>query len=460
MPAPTIVLFGRTNVGKSTLFNRLTEAREALVSPLPGTTRDYKEGEMLWRGQTYRVIDTGGVEILGARTSQRSPTLSMKIRDKITLALKKADLILFLIDAKHGIMAVDRELLKVARTFRRPIILVANKSDNNALRAEVAALTSLVGQSPIPVSAVNGSGIGDMLDHAMSLLSKAEERRDKTEGDQESTNADIVVTILGKPNVGKSTLLNAILGEERVIVDARPHTTREPIDTVFRYKEKLLKITDTAGIRRHVGPHVEKAGVERTLIRLRKTDVAVLLFDPFAETLTHQDRALAGVVKEGHVATILVANKYDLAPTGSSEVDRGVIIGQFERQLRDEFPFFSFAPLLTISAHEKWRVTKLLDLVLHVDEEKRKTLDAETLKTIFKEIGHELGMTRVRTRRSRRETPKLASLKQTHSNPPGFAIATARHAKIPFSIVKIAEKHIRAVAGFTGVPMKIHIERK
>ncbi len=446
-------------MGKSTLFNRLTEAREALVSPIPGTTRDYKDGVMLWRGQPYRVIDTGGVELLGTRAQNRAPTMGLKIRQKITLALKKSDLVLFLIDAKQGIMAVDRELLKVARTFRRPVILVANKSDNNALRADVAALPSLGGQSPIPVSAVNGSGVGDLLDIVVTTISNQKLPLTNDEL-PENRDADIVVTILGKPNVGKSTLLNAILGEDRVIVDARPHTTREPIDTVFRYKEKLLKITDTAGIRRHVGPHVEKAGVERTLLRLRKTDVALLLFDPFAETLSHQDRALAGIVKESDVATILVANKYDLAPSASSDEDRGTVIRHFEQQLRREFPFFSFAPLLSISAQEKWRVTKLLDLILEIDEEKRKTLPEETLKTIFKAIGHELGMTRARTRKTRRETPKLAGLYQTHSNLPGFSIETARHAKIPFSIVKIAEKHIRAIAGFPGVPMKIHIERK
>jgi GTP-binding protein len=188
--------------------------------------------------------------------------------------------------------------------------------------------------------------------------------------------------------------------------------------------------------------------------------VALLLFDPFDEQLSHQDRALAGVVKEADVATILVANKYDLAASSSSEADRGTVIRHFEQQLRNEFPFFAFAPLLTISANEKWRITKLLDLVLEVQEEKQKTLDEQTLQSIFKEISHELGMTRARTRKTMRQTPKLGALKQTKSNPPEFSITTTRHGKIPFSIVKIIEKHIRALAGFTGVPIKIHIQRE
>ncbi len=442
---PTIVLFGRTNVGKSTLFNRLTEAREALVSPFPGTTRDYTEGELLWQGRTATVIDTGGVETL---KKGRSP-MNDKVREKILRALEKADVILFLLDATSSVTALDRELLKIARRCSAPVTIAINKVDNPRRRAEASAFPSL-GSEPFLISAANGAGVGDLLDEVMRVL-----------GDSQSTNgetdADIVVTILGKPNVGKSTLLNAILGEERVIVHEQPHTTREPIDTWFQYQGQRMKITDTAGIRRHVPFGLERQGVEATVRRLEQTDVVLFLFDPFLENLTHQDRALSGMLKERPCSLIVVCNKYDLS--GPEERKHPQALRRFEEKLRKTFPFLAFAPIVAIAAKDRWRVPKLLDLILTVHQQRKRVLTADELRDIFHDLRHELGAIRARTRKTMRQTPKLASLKQTKTNPPEFTLHTARHAKIPFALVKIVERHIRERAGFLGTPIKIHVER-
>ncbi len=453
MPSPTIVLFGRTNVGKSTLFNRLTERREALVSPMPGTTRDYKEGEMLWRGVFYGVIDTGGVDAFARlKPGQTEKSIPEKIQAKIGLAIQKADVIFFLIDAQTGVVPLDRALLKYARSFSVPLLVVGNKADNNRIRNEIASMPRLESDAVIPISASNGSGVGDLLDEALKVLKKGASPVD-------ALPADAVITILGKPNVGKSSLLNALLREERSIVHHEPHTTREPIDTWLTYKEQRLKITDTAGIRRHVPLGLEKQGVEATLARLDETDVALFLFDPFSEALSHQDRALGGMLKETRCSLIIVCNKYDLLGGDADEQKTPEHLQRFEDMIRKNFPFLAYAPIVAIAAKDGWRVRRLLDLILAVRADRKKILSEDQLKEIFKNISHGLGMVRVRTRKSQRQTPKFSRLDQTAADPPKFTIKSGRHARIPFPLIKIVERNIREVAGFVGTPVKIHVER-
>src|SRR5919206_174984 len=296
----TVAIVGFPNVGKSTLVNRLTETRTAVVHETPGVTRDRKELVAEWNGRRFRLIDTGGVDVA-------DPTpLTRSIAEQAQAAIDEADLVLFVVDAQAGVMPGDEEIAAILRRSRKPVLLLANKIDDPGQDALALEFHRLGLGDPLPISALHGHGSGDLLDAIVTMLPGA--------GPQEVTEQAIRVAILGRPNVGKSSLLNAILGEERVIVSETPGTTRDAIDTVFERGDRTFVLVDTAGMRRK---RRQRQGVEyyselRALQAAERADVALALVDA-GEGLVDQDLAVADVARKAHCATLVVLNKWDIA---------------------------------------------------------------------------------------------------------------------------------------------------
>src|SRR3989344_5179291 len=356
---PTIAFVGRVNVGKSTLFNRIVEAQHALVSPIPGTTRTRNIMLAWWRGMPLRFVDTGGLTF-----DERVP-FEKEIIKQTEIALKEADVIAFVVDLGVGILHQERELAKILRKQKKPVIVVGNKADTEkkARTADEGVWQALGFGNPIPVSALNGKNIGDLLDvlyekvkpHLTAIEETSAQKYDEA----------IRVIILGKPNVGKSSLLNALLGEERVGVSPIPHTTREPHDVLTEFDGTPILFVDTAGVRRHAKMQagLEKDGVRKSLETLKNADVALLIMDA-GDFLSAQDQRLAELMGEAAAGMGLVLNKWDLVENNQNPEVRNAA----RRQLERHFPFAAFAPITFVSALDKKGMYTVLPLIKKVFE--------------------------------------------------------------------------------------------
>ena len=358
MSRPLVAVVGRPNVGKSTLFNRLVGRRVAIVEDTPGITRDRLYHNCEWQGREFALVDTGGIIL------NDTDPLMLQVRAQAEVAMEEADVILFVVDAADGMTATDRELADALRGSKRPLLLVVNKTDNPRLQLDAAEFYGLGLGEIHTISAVNGIGIGDLLDEVVDLLPPVE--------DVEPEDEDAIrLAIIGRPNVGKSSLLNAILGEERVIVSPIPGTTRDTIDTKFMYEEQELVLLDTAGIRRtgKIQGTVEYYMVMRARTALERSNVGVLVVDAQAGLLDG-DKRVAGMAQEAGRACIVVVNKWDL-------VDPGVIyekgrqrhpnrhkIEEFTKKFRDDCPFLAYAPLVFVSAQERFGVRHAIDTAI------------------------------------------------------------------------------------------------
>jgi GTP-binding protein len=341
-PAPlagTVAVVGFPNVGKSTLVNRLTETRDAVVHETPGVTRDRKEIVADWNGRRFRLIDTGGVDIADPAPITRS------IADQARAAIAEADLVLFVVDARAGVMPGDEELAAILRRARKPVLLLANKIDDPRQDALAFEFHRLGLGDPIPISAQHGHGTGDLLDAVITMLPGS--------GPQEVGQEAIRVAILGRPNVGKSSLLNALLGEERVIVSETPGTTRDAIDTVLRRGERTFVLVDTAGMRRK---RRQRQGIEyyselRALAAAERADVALVLVDA-SEGLVDQDLAVADVARKAQNSTIVVLSKWDVGETAIEDVRPRIAARLRQRP-----------PMVTVSARTGRGISRLLDRI-------------------------------------------------------------------------------------------------
>ena len=312
---PLVAIVGRPNVGKSTFFNRMLADQVAVVEDLPGTTRDRIYGDTDWNGREFTLIDTGGLELsseipVGQVGLNGQPGDIMKnVRAQAELAIEEADVIVFMVDARSGIAAADEEVADLLRRTEKPVILAANKADNAARRQDAVEFYSLGLGEPIPISSIQGTGTGDLLDRIVEELPTADETENAEEEDEVPR-----IAIVGRPNVGKSSLLNAILGVQRAIVSEVPGTTRDAIDTEMEFEGRKLMLIDTAGIRRrgHVIPGVEKYSVIRSSRAIERCDVALVLIDA-TEGLAAQDTHIAGEIHERAKGVIVVVNKWDLA---------------------------------------------------------------------------------------------------------------------------------------------------
>lgn len=443
---PKIALIGRTNVGKSSLFNRMIEEQKSLVSTVAGTTRDRFEADCIWRGEVMRLVDTGGLNV------DRANEIEKNIVEQATIAIDEADVIFFVVDMAVGPTPEDRDIAKLLFSKKKPVIVLGNKADTPALRARVDGedWRSWALSRPVPVSAKQGTGVGDVLDIAREKLIEI-----GVPPQNITTVATMRVAVLGEPNVGKSTLLNSLIGSKRFITADMAHTTREPNDAPVEHNGKNYLFIDTAGIRkmssiRNAGAHLELQGVQRTLDILDRTDVALFVLD-VKQGITAQDKHLAGVLAESGVSVIIVANKWDLV-----ENKTPTMINDVEKYIRSLLPHIKYAPIVFVSALSGLRTKTLFDVIDAVFAARFIHLsDAETKAFISRVI--------VKHRPSRGKGvkhPRIISFFQGATNPPTFLLKVnlSRKDSLADSYLRFIENVLRDQYTFEGTPIRIRVQ--
>lgn len=430
-------IIGRTNVGKSTLFNRIIEKSKAITSEIPGTTRDVLYGTPVWRGKTFGIVDTAGLDIEGKDELERN------VLKQIERAEREAEILLLILDVKTGILPEDKKLIKKLLAQKKPFLVIANKADNLKIRAELMGKEwhNLPIKKIIPVSAKNGAGVGDLLDEIFALFAKSKIELPSA-GDSERT---INVCIIGKPNVGKSSLLNSLIKKEVAVVSGTPHTTREPQDIALEYNGKPLTLIDTAGIRKkaRVEAGFEKIGVKKSIDTLKRADIALLVLD-VSDTLGSQDKRLAELAAESRKGLIIIANKADLikAPDWHEK---------FSAYVRGFFPFLDWVPIIFVSALTAEKVHKIYDKILELDENRKKIIQPKELEEFIKKITKIHRPLKARGVRH----PYIFGLKQVGSAPPRFTVAIKEKTSVHDSYLKFLSKKIRERFNFEGIPVII-----
>lgn len=428
---PTIALIGRTNVGKSTLFNKIIEEDRALVSAVPGTTRDRSYGMFDWRGVTLQIADTGGLDV------GKADVLEPDVVRQAKLALKEADLVLFIVDLATGPLPQDRELAKILHKDADRVLFIGNKADNPKMRETIhdALWHKLRFGAPIPLSAKNGSGVGDLLDIILKKLAIVPVPQEKP---------DTKIAIIGRPNVGKSSLVNSLCKEDRVIVSEIAGTTREPQDIRIVLNDHSYLLIDTVGMRRRAsgGGKLETAGIEKTKTAIERADVLFLLID-ITQPLTSQDRALAGLAEDSGKAVILVVNKWD-----AFKDKNAMSMFAKEKELHYEFSFFDFAPIRFISAKFGTRVDDLFKDAAIIKAHWQLEIPEKQLDSFFRR-------TIAGSKIKGPHRPYIYSMKQTGIEPPTFALTTRGKDPMPEAFIRFVENRLREKFDFTGTPIRV-----
>ncbi|MCB9138725.1 MAG: ribosome biogenesis GTPase Der [Caldilineaceae bacterium] len=446
---PVVALVGRPNVGKSTLFNRLTGTRTAIVEDIPGTTRDRIYGHSDWNGVGFIVVDTGGLEAPTAVTDrstmrERDLPLGMDsalfvshIQNQATVAMEEADAVIFVVDGKEGLTAADEDVADVLRHAERPVFLAVNKTESPQRKLDAVEFWNLGLGEPYPISAYHGDGTGDLLDELVKVLPAYP---------PEDVASDAVgIAIVGRPNVGKSSLLNALIGMDRAIVSDVPGTTRDPIDTEIIYDGQTIRLIDTAGIRRRgrVEPGIEKYSVLRSMRSIDRADVALLLIDA-TEGVTAQDAHVAGFVLDRNKSVVVIVNKWDAV-----EKDTHTMV-EFTRQIRTDLRFLDYVPVLFISAQTRQRVNKVLPAALDVAEARHHRLTTSEVNHIIHEA-YDRNAPPTRQGRALR----LYYGTQIETEPPTFIIFVNDDKLVHFSYGRYMENQIRAYYPFIGTPIRV-----
>ncbi len=433
---PLIAIVGRPNVGKSAMFNRLTETRAALVEDLPGTTRDRNYGEIEWRGQRLRVVDTGG--LLGEEPEELGPL----VRQAVERAIAEADALLFIIDAVDGPTAPDHEIAAMLRGAPQPLLLVANKSDVRRAADRLPELYGLGMGEPHAVSAIHGNGIADLLDEILEVIQG-------TPVDDEEPDETIRIAIVGRPNVGKSSLMNAILGEERTIVSSIPGTTRDAIDTPFDFEGRKMILVDTAGIRRRgrIERGVERHSVQRAERAIDRADIVFLVLDQ-TELLTAQDTHIAGYVHERARGLVLVVNKWDLTENRDERPE-------FARLVDNRYRFVPWAPVTFTSAVTGEGVRDLLELGAHIAEVRKRRVQTSELNRVIQKALVQHGPPTIHHRRL-----KVMYSTQAETAPPTFVLFVNDPALVHFSYRRYLENQIRDAFDFEGTGIQIVFRKR
>ncbi len=433
--APLVALVGRPNVGKSALFNRLTRRNRALVEDLPGTTRDRNYGVVEWTGRVFRVVDTGG--LIESDVDPFSPL----VRRGVQQAIEEADAVVFVVDASAGPIAADFEIAELLRRAKRPVILAANKTDTSAGRAGLAEFYELGLGEPASVSAIHGHGIGDLLDTVLETIEGVPPA--------EAEDPRVRVAIVGRPNVGKSSLVNAVLGEERVLVSDIAGTTRDPIDTPFQFGEHQMLLVDTAGIRRRgrVERGVERHSVQRAEQAIDRADVVVVVID-YEEVMTAQDTHIAGYAVEASKGMILVVNKWDLAEDRSGRAELSKAIDQ-------RYKFAPWAPVMFTSAQTGEGVQDLLELCAHVAEVRERRVQTGELNRLIHRAMAEHGPPTIRHKKL-----KVMYVTQAAVSPPTFVFFVNDPELVHFSYGRFLENQLRSKFDFTGTAIKLVYRRR
>lgn len=441
---PTVVLVGRVNVGKSTLFNTLTETKQAIVSDIAGTTRDRQYGECLWRGQNITLVDIAGLDV-------KDPDLIDKQSlDQAQKAIKEADLVLFLVDAKSGLLPDDKKFAKMLKIKKKNnIFLVANKTDSIKLDSNLPEFYKLGLGEPLPVSAANGRGTGDLLDRIWEKLNLTKKEQEKAIEDSEK----ITVALIGKPNVGKSSLFNVIAGEERVIVNERPHTTRDrqfiDIDyTSKKEKEYNLIFIDTAGVRKKgkVKGKLERLGIQQSLESIKEADLVLFITD-CSKKITAQDKNLAKLIMDEHYSLIIVANKWDLIPEKDEQSQK-----KYVKYYQSILPYLRWAPIIFISAKTGFKVPKLLGMIAEIIEARKKLVNQDDLDTFLKKMMRKQAPP---SKAHNYKPPKIFGIKQTGINPPTFALYVNKPQLLAFSYRRYLQNNLREKFDLTASGIKL-----
>jgi GTP-binding protein len=449
MSKPVVAIVGRPNVGKSTLFNRLAEERLAVVDDVPGTTRDRLVAEAEWTAVAFDIVDTGGIDPSQTGQGNEKQPLSIgsadfieQIRTQAEIAIQEADAVLFITDADSGVTPADREVAQILRSHQierngqpwPPVLLVVNKADSAGLRTQALQFYELGMGDPHPISAFHGTGTGDLLDALVAVLPKTSE---------DAEDESVKIAIVGKPNVGKSSLLNRLTGEERAIVSPIPGTTRDAIDTRLEYQDLPITLIDTAGIRRRgkIEPGVEKYSVLRSMRAIERADVALLMIDA-TSGVTAQDTHIAGFILDARKSTVVVVNKWDAIEKDSFTME------VFTRHVREELNFMDYVPVLFISAKTGQRVEKVLPLALQVQEERLVRISTSQLNQILQKAQDEHPAPSQGGRQL-----KLYYGTQVRSDPPTFLVYVNDPKLAHFSYVRFLENQLRLVYPFIGTPV-------
>lgn len=447
---PFVALVGRPNVGKSTLFNRIVGQRLAVVDDRPGTTRDRQHAEAEWQGVVFTMVDTGGIEMLSRVSGGQVKVLAedsaefvREIRAQAEVAITDADVIVFVVDVLDGVTAADEEVAEILRRTDKPVIVAASKADNIERGAQAIEFYGLgVGEEVFAVSGLHGTGVGDLLDAVVEALP-----RRVAEEDEEDES--LKIAIIGRPNVGKSTLVNRLLGEERVIVSPVAGTTRDAIDTAITWHGRALTLIDTAGIRRRgrIAPGVEKYSVLRALKAIKRADVVFLLIDA-GEVATAQDAHIAGIILEENKSAVVLVNKWDAVEKDAYTLDA------YTARVREALKFMPYVPVVFISALTGQRVGKIIPLALQVHEERFYRIPTAEVNRIVREA---VARQQPPSKGGKRLKFRYAS--QVAVDPPKFLFHVNDVKLVHFSYERYLENRIREVYPFTGTPIRMSFRR-
>jgi len=436
MPSNIIAIVGRPNVGKSTLFNRILGFREAIVHDAPGVTRDRKYGDAEWAGTQFTVIDTGGY------VPRSEDVFELAIREQAQIAVEEADLVLFMVDAKDGILPLDKEIAGILRKSEKPILLVVNKIDSAKQEMNSAEFFALGLGDPISISALGGRQIGDFLDEVTSHF--------QAESPEPPGERPLRIAVVGKPNVGKSSLVNALLGKKRQVVTDIPGTTRDPIDSILTYQGEEIVLVDTAGLKKKskVAESVEFYSALRTLRSIERSDVVVILLDA-SRPIDHQDLHIVESTVQRKRSALIAVNKWDLIEKDSNTVKA------FEQAISMDLGMYDYFPVVFVSALTKQRVSKIIDMAKEIEQEQSKRIKTGELNdTLLAEIENYPPKT------SSPKEIKIKYVTQLKTKPPLFGFFCNEPKLVQESYKRFLSNKIREHFGFKGVPITIMLKKK
>jgi GTP-binding protein len=437
MSKPIVAIVGRPNVGKSTLFNKLGRQRLSIVDDMPGVTRDRIYMDAEWLNHTFTMVDTGGIEF------DESNVILKSMREQAQIAMDEADVIVFVVDGRAGLTSADEEVARLLRKSKKPVVLCVNKVDSPKQEMGTYEFYSLGLGDPIGISAANAMGLGELLDAVVAAFPEDE--------DEEKDEDEISIAVIGRPNVGKSSIVNKILGEDRVIVSNVPGTTRDAIDTHFTRDGQKYLLIDTAGMRRKgkVDEPVERYSVMRSLRAIDRADIVLMMLSA-PEGVTDQDKKIAGYAHESGRGVVIIVNKWDIYP---NKDDKSTL--RFTDEVREQLGFLQYAPVLYASALTGQRVPRVLELVKYVAEQQNMRIKTSVLNQLIRDA---IAVNPPPMHRGRQL--KILFMTQAEVEPPKFIIFVNEPDLMHFSYLRFIENRLREQFGFEGTPIRLIVRKR